>query len=438
MLRGISHEGVRICFGGRQIEDRIASGGRDCRGGALTAGTSCATGIALQEAHAILKARAEPLAGEMIPVRDAGFRILAEPVIARIDSPRGRVAAMDGFAVNDDAIQAGRRTFDVAGVSYAGQPAHGAIDPGSAVRIMTGALMPQAADRVIPFELTDERDGAMRIVGSVPDAVHVRAQGSDFSAGQLLLGAGLRLDPGRLVVAAGSDQPAVRVHRRPRLCVVTSGDELAPAGDAAFSDTRIPDSLTGPVMLLGQAWGAVPVGAVTVADDIAAIGKIAGPARLDSDVLVLAGGASQGDRDLARPALKALGLDLIFSGVAIRPGRPAWYGRLGATHVLGLPGNPSAAMIAARLFLAPLLCALEGRGFDAALEWRSLPLAAPVTDAGSLETLLCARRHGDCVRAITPQSASQQLPLAMTDMLIRRPAGAPALLAGTSVPVLEF
>jgi molybdopterin molybdotransferase len=401
-------------------------------------GAPCASGISLQEAQAILSDRAEPLAGETVPLAGAGFRVLAEPVIARIDSPRGDVAAMDGFAVHDGAVQAGRRTFDVVGVTYAGGPPHQAIGPEAAVRIMTGALLPQAADRVIPFELTDERDGIMRITGPVPDVTHVRAHGSDFRAGQVLLGAGLRLDPGRLLVAAGSDQPSLCVHRRPRLRVITSGDELVPSGEAASSNTRIPDSLTGPVMLLGQAWGAIAVGAAPVADDIKAIGKIAELARIDSDVLVLAGGASHGDRDLARPALEALGLELIFSGVGLKPGRPAWYGRLGKTHVLGLPGNPSAAMIVARLFLAPLLCALEGRGFAAALGWRTEPLAAPVAAAGALEALLYARRQGDRVDVIARQSASAQLPLAGADMLVRRPAGAPALPAGAMVPVLEF
>jgi molybdopterin molybdotransferase len=411
---------------------------RDDRDGMPMVDTACVSGITLQEAHAILRRQAKPLAGETVPIQDAGFRVLAEPVIARIDAPRGHVAAMDGFAVSDAAIRAGRRVFEIVGVTYAGQPPHPSIGSQTAVRIMTGALMPQAADRVIPFELTDARDGMVRVVGPVPEVTHVRAGGSDFKAGQILLGAGSRLDPGKLVAAAGSDQPTVRVHRRPRLRVITSGDELVPAGEAVSSHTRTPDSLTGPVMLLGEVWGAVFAGAASVPDDIDAIGKIAGSAGSDCDVLVLAGGASQGDRDLARPALESLGLDLLFSGVAIRPGRPAWYGRLGATHVLGLPGNPSAAMAVARLFLAPLLCALEGRGFDTALAWRTLPLAAPVPATGAMETFLYARRHRDCADVIVSQSASAQHPLAAADMLVRRAAGAPALLAGAAVPVLEF
>lgn len=438
MRRETSREDGQHDFGGIQIEDRIALESRNRWGGVPATDTSCVSGIALEEAHAILRAQAEPLAGETIAIRDAGFRVLAAPVIARIDSPRGRVAAMDGFAVSDAAVRAGRQAFEIVGVTYAGQPPHPSIGSETAVRIMTGALMPQAADRVIPFELTDERDGMVRVLGPLPEATHVRAGGSDFTAGQILLGAGSRLDPGKLLVAAGSDQPSVRVHRRPRLRIITSGDELVPAGEAASGNTCIPDSLTGPVALLGQAWGAVSAGGASVADDVEAIGKIAQSARSDCDVLVLAGGASHGDRDLARPALEALGLNLIFSGVAIRPGRPAWYGRLGATHVLGLPGNPSAAMAVARLFLSPLLCALEGRGFDAALAWRDLPLAAPVPAVGALETMLYARRHGDCTDVITRQSASVQLPLAVADMLVRRPAGGPALSAGTPVPVLEF
>jgi molybdopterin molybdotransferase len=385
-----------------------------------------------------LRSQAEPLTSEEIPIRDAGFRVLAEAVRARVDSPREDVAAMDGFAVEDRAVQASRRDFRLVGASYPGDTAPHALAPETTVRIMTGAPMPRSKDRVIPFELTGERDGIIRIVGPVPTALHVRLKGSGFHAGQVLLDPGTLLDPPRLLVAAASDQPTIHVYKRPRLRIITSGDELARAGAVASTDRRIPDSLTLPLQLLAKQWGADPVGTVLVPDDVEAIRTAVALACLDTDVLVMAGGASHGDRDLARPALKMHGLELKFAGVAMKPGKPVWYGRLYGKHVLGLPGNPSAAMTVARLFLAPLLCALSGRGFDAALDWRELQLAAPAAAADAREMFLYARRSGNYVDIIPRQSASAQLPLASADMVVRRPAGGPALPANSLVPVLDF
>jgi molybdopterin molybdotransferase len=230
----------------------------------------------------------------------------------------------------------------------------------------------------------------------------------------------------------------MHVYKRPRLRVITSGDELAPAGAAASTDRRIPDSLTLPLQLMAKQWGADTAGAALVSDDAEAIRTAVALACLDTDVLVIAGGASHGDRDLARPAVKMLGLELKFAGVAMKPGKPVWYGRLYGKHVLGLPGNPSAAMTVARLFLAPLLCALSGRGFDTALDWRELQLAAPVVVADAREMFLYARRTGNHADIIPRQTASAQLPLVSADMLVRRPAGGPALPADSLVPVLDF
>ncbi|MDJ1637964.1 molybdopterin molybdotransferase MoeA [Agrobacterium rhizogenes] len=398
----------------------------------------CAAPHTLDEAHAILRSQAEPLASQEIPIGDAGFRVLAEAVRARVDSPREDVAAMDGFAVEDRAVQANRRDFRLVGASYPGDAAPPALGPETTVRIMTGAPMPRCKDRVIPFELTGERDGIIRIVGPVPTALHVRLKGSGFHVGQVLLDPGTQLDPPRLLVAAASDQPTMHVYKRPRLRVITSGDELAPAGAAASTDRRIPDSLTLPLQLMAKQWGADTAGAALLSDDAEAIRTAVALACLDTDVLVIAGGASHGDRDLARPALKMLGLELKFAGVAMKPGKPVWYGRLYGKHVLGLPGNPSAAMTVARLFLAPLLCALSGRGFDTALDWRELPLAASVAVADAREMFLYARRTGNHANIIPRQSASAQLPLVNAEMLVRRPAGGPALPANSLVPVLDF
>lgn len=160
----------------------------------------------------------------------------------------------------------------------------------------------------------------------------------------------------------------------------------------------------------------------------------------DCDVLVIAGGASNGDCDLARPVLRALGLVPLFAGVSIKPGKPVWYGKVGGVHVLGLPGNPAAAMTVARLFLVPLLAALSGRSFAGALDWQERLLAAPIEAADPKRDMaLLGHRSADGRVAMLPrQSASAQLPLAKAELLVLRPAGGPALPAGAPVRILDL
>lgn len=398
----------------------------------------CASQNTLQSAHQILRLQAIPLDRELIPVIHGGLRVLARDVKARIDSPREDVAAMDGFAVEDQAVQARKQEFRLDGVSYPGDAALCGRSPETAVRVTTGAPMPQSKDRVIPFELVDEKNGIIRLLGAVPKNLHVRQRGSGFKKGQTLLPAGTLLDVGRLMVMVSSDQSHLEVYRQPRLSVLTSGDELTCEGGAGATEQGVPDSLTLPLLLMARQWGAVPIRSTLVPDNIEAIRSAAILACVDSDVLVIAGGASFGERDFARLALNELGLKLSFAGVAIKPGKPLWYGRIGKLHVLGLPGNPAAAITTARLFLAPMLCALAGRGFDAALAWRRVLLARPAPVADAREMFLFARGIDNRVSILPRQSASAQLPLASADMLVRLPARGSAQSEDSSVTVLDL
>jgi molybdopterin molybdotransferase len=160
----------------------------------------------------------------------------------------------------------------------------------------------------------------------------------------------------------------------------------------------------------------------------------------DADILILIGGASVGDRDFSQTALASLGLSLVFSKVAMKPGKPVWYGRVGNIHVLGLPGNPTAALVTARLFLVPLLCGLLGRPLSAALPWRSLALAASLAAGEDRETFFCgvAEADGGTVRAVDRQRASGQASIATANVLIRGPAKGPARMIGDFALVLDF
>ncbi len=398
----------------------------------------CAATLTLEGAHDLMRLHARPIGSDRLPIADAVGRVLAEPIRARVDSPRADVAAMDGFAVRDDAVTPGIASLEIIGTTYAGGSPGSALDEHSAWRITTGAPVPANADRVIPFELMAEEAGRVALVEAVPVGRHIRKRATDFGSGQVLLTIGTLLDPARMIVAAASDQPLVTVHRRPSLRIVASGDELSPAGEAAARTMGVPDSLTDALLLFSRQWGADTAGKAVVADEAGPIADAIGFAAELSDVVVVLGGAASGERDLSRPASVALGLELAFAGVAMKPGKPVWYGRFGATHVLGLPGNPAGAFIAARLFLAPLLAALGGRGFDAALTWREAKVGHAVPANGARELFLYARQEFSTISIIDKQSASAQLPLAAANLIARRQARAAALLPGDMITVLDL
>lgn len=405
---------------------------------ALAAIEPCAATISFADAQAILAMNAVPLSIETVPLAKAGRRVLAEDVIARIEAPRRDVAAMDGFAVSSATLHAGRRDFAIAGASYPGEPFTGTPAPDDAVRIMTGASLPVPLDQVLPIELVDVRGDCVSIVGEVPSRAHVRTRASDIGVGARMLKAGEMLDPRALLVAAAADLAAFRVWTRPRVSILASGDELVAPGSATDTADAIPDSLSEAMLLLARQWGAKPLAARRVADDAAQIAEAAAALAGDSDVLVMVGGASRGDRDLARSALKPLGLEIGFSGVAMKPGKPAWYGRIGGCHVLGLPGNPTAAFTVARLFLAPLLTGLGGRGFDAGVRWKRGRLANAIPPAGPRDAFLCAHWDGDAVTVLDRQEASSQWMLAHANALVRHTAGHDAAAPGAHVAFLSL
>lgn len=397
----------------------------------------CTATTGFDSAQAKLRAAAQPLGVERVPLAKAGRRILAEPVVARIDSPRCDVSAMDGFAVRSADLAAGARQFRLAGASFAGGIAPDPLDRGSAWAVATGGPMPPGADCVIPHELA-RADADSVVIERVPAKPHVRARASDFAAGTTLLEPGTMMEARALVVAAAADVGEVAVWRRPRVSVLVNGDELAGAGLAAETPYAIPDSLSEAILLMARQWGAKPMGAALIRDDVDALTQSVRGAVAECDILVIAGGASHGPRDLARRALESLSLALEFSGVAMKPGKPLWYGRIGATHVLGLPGNPTAALTTARLFLAPLISALGGGAFDDALRWSEMPAVDAVDAGGDRDSFLCGIRAGASAQLIIRQDASAQMMLARADLLIERRKGAPPVAPGQPLRCLRF
>jgi molybdopterin molybdotransferase len=392
--------------------------------------------IAFDEAVRLVASVARPLGTEQVGLGMAQGRVLAAPVLACVDSPPANVSAMDGYAVRAADVAAPPVELRVVGQSLPGAGFAGDIAAGAAVRIFTGAPVPAGCDRVVIQENV-RRDGAMAFIADAGTGTNIRARGSDFRSGETLLDPGVLLRPGALVAAAAADCGTLLVHRRPRLRLVATGDELAQPGAARARPGAIPESVSFGVLALARDWGAETLGRLRLADDLAAMRDEADVALDGADVLVVTGGASVGERDFAK-AMFGDALDLVFSKVAIKPGKPVWLGRAGGTLVIGLPGNPTSAMVTARLFLAPLLAGLGGRDPAEALRWRTAPLAAPLGPTGERETFARACREGDAVRPLTNKDSGAQKMLAAADLLVRRRPGVAGYAAGVQVETLSF
>ena len=394
--------------------------------------------IGFDEAVSAVRTLARPLGTETLAIQAAAGRVLAEAVHARVASPPCDVSAMDGYAVRDEDLANVPVSLNIAGESFAGRGWDGEIAAGQCVRIFTGAPVPRGADRVVIQENV-EREGKRAIIReSSGSARHIRIRGGDFATGDELLGPGQYLHPRAVVAAAAADVAELRLFVRPRVAVLSTGDELAPPGSAAAIHGAIPESVSLGVAALVEQWGGTIVRRSLLRDDLKAMEKAAAEAIEAGDLVVVTGGASVGEKDFAKTMFEPLGLELLFSKVAIKPGKPVWLGKAGKALVMGLPGNPTSALVTARLLLAPLLCGLAGRDVSHALRWRSGPLGAAIDASGSRETFNRARWNGGVVDVLSNQDSSAQKTLAEADLLVRQRANGPAMRAGELVEILDF
>lgn len=393
--------------------------------------------ISFDEAQTLLAGAITPLGTEILPIDKAAGRVLAQPVVAALDSPRRDVSAMDGYALRSADASVGAR-LTLIGESAAGGALPPAVGTGQAVRIFTGAAVPEGADLIVIQENCEAAGGEVTIARSFGPGTHIRKRGNDFAAGTTLLPAGRLLDPLAMVTLAASDSAEITVHRRPRVALIATGDELAPPGTARANPLTIPESVSFGVAAMARQHGADIVMRRSGGDDLAALTATAGEALTAADVVVITGGASVGDRDFAKPMFAAHRLDSLFAKVAIKPGKPVWLGRAQGKWVLGLPGNPTSAMVTARLFLTALLAALQGRDPAALLDWTQLPLAAAMPPPGDRETFARMVWTPDGLQPIGNQDSGVQGALSATTWLARRPANAPAAAEGERVSALRF
>ena len=392
----------------------------------------------VDDARAAMLSALKPLAAEHTDLDGALGRVLAGAVTAMRDQPPFAVSAMDGYAVRS-ADTPGR--LRVVGESAAGRGYEGSCEEGSAIRISTGAAMPQGADTVVIQEDVS-RDGDLAVVPAVAPGKNIRPRGGDFTAGSILLPQGRLLDGVAVSLAAATGAAALSVIRRPRIAILCSGDELAAPGTAP-GPYQIFDSATYGVAGLVHAWGGVAQRLDVARDDPAIIARAAEEGLRNNDLLVVIGGASVGAHDHARPALTRLGLELAVEKIAVRPGKPTWFGVTPQGHVLGLPGNPSSALVCAHLFLRPLMEAMLGRDAAICVAFRRARLTRAIPANGPREHYLRGLLDVDAdarlmVRSFEDQDSSLISVFAAANALIRIPPDAAALEEGALVDVLPL
>ncbi len=395
--------------------------------------------ISVEEASARILATFTPVGAETVALAEAAGRISAAPVIARTTQPPADVSAMDGFAVRAEEARGGA-ALRLIGSAPAGHPFAGSVGAGETVRIFTGSFIPAGADAVLLQEDADAEEGGVRVRETVRPGQHIRRMGQDFAHGDVVIAAGQRLSSRDIGLAAAADHPWLLVHRRPRVAVLATGDEIAlpgepiPPGGIVSSNAH---ALAAMVAALGGAPSVLPI----AADDTEAIGRAADAAR-GFDLLLTTGGISVGAHDLVQEGLARRGLAVDFWKIAMRPGKPLMFGRLGEMPVLGLPGNPVAAFVCALLFARPALLRLAGLA--------AAPL--PTTTAETATALGANDRRFDFLRArleedaagrlvataFAVQDSAMQAVLARADALILRPPHAPAVAAGAAVEIVRF
>ena len=370
-----------------------------------------------------------------LPLAQAAGLRLAEPVVAAVNQPPADVSAMDGYAVRFADLARGGR-MAIVDVSRAGVPADRPLGVGEAIRIFTGAHLPTGADHVVIQE--DVALEGDRIAIHIPQTQpgNIRRLGRDFHAGAQLVPAGQQMTPGALSLAAAGNVGVLRVHAAPRVGVLANGDELVVAG-ATLQPGQVVNAIAPALLAQLRLWSVDAIDLGIARDDEADVrNRIA----TDADLIVSIGGASVGDYDVVRTAFAAAGFDPLLEKIAVKPGKPTWLSRKGRQLVLGLPGNPAAAMVTAQLFLRPLLAAMTGGApppapLGAAITSRALPAA------GNREEYLRAvlTLGADGSARVTPaedQDSSLLSPFLTANALIRRPPDAPAVAAGALVEVM--
>jgi len=396
--------------------------------------------ISVEEALARLLEPLTALPPEQISLVDGLGRVLAEDVAARRTQPPFAVSAMDGYAVRAGDLAAVPVELRIVAEVPAGAGFGGHVGAGEAARIFTGAPLPAGTDTIVIQEDT-QRDGyRVRVLEGAPRGRYVRREGLDFVEGEVLLRSGRRLTARDIGLLAAMNRPWLFVHRRPRIGILSTGDEIVMPGDA-IGPHQIVSSNSLSLAAFVAARGGVPISAGNAPDDPAALRRLAA-ATTGVDLLVTTGGVSVGEHDLVREALAVDGFELDFWQIAMRPGKPLMVGRYRGTPMVGLPGNPVSTLVCALLFLKPAFDRLSGVVAETEAQ-ATARLGVALSKNDRRQDYLRSRlaRAADGTLEVFPfevQDSSMMRLLAAADCLVVRPPHSPAVAAGTIVPILRF
>ena len=384
--------------------------------------------LGIDEALALVLARARPLPLEEVPIAGAVGRVLGEDGVAATDLPPFDSSAMDGYAVRAADTPG---TLRLVGHSAAGRPEPRPVGPGEAVAISTGAVVPDGADAVVPVERTSGEVDVERVARGE----NIRSRGGDVRAGDVVVEAGSVLGPPQAAALAAAGVAVVRCGRRPRVAILATGSELRPPGEP-LARGEIYESNS--VLVAGQleATGAEVSVLPVVADDATAT-RVAIAAGLAHDVLVTSGGVSVGPHDLVRATLAELGAEEIFWRVAVKPGKPIAFAVRGDALVFGLPGNPVSSLVGVELFVRPALRALQGAR-DPGPEFLPGRLSRAVRRTAERDELVRARRSGDRLEPLVGQDSHMIARAAAANALVLIPRGEGELAEGAPVRYLPI
>lgn len=392
--------------------------------------------LSVEDALAKVLARAEPLRLEPVPLSQAAGRVLGESAVAHVDLPPFPSSAMDGFALRAAETPG---TLAVAARIAAGRPAPRALAAGEAMAIATGGVVPRGADAVVPLELAVERDGFLEVPSPVAPRANVRKRGGDIRQGETALGAGALLTPARVATLAACGVAEVRCSARPRVAILATGTELRRPGEV-LRKGEIYESNGLMLAAALTAAGALVEQLDSVGDDERAH-RSAIERGLEADMLVTSGGVSVGPHDLVRSIEHALGVEEVFWGVAMRPGKPLAFGVRGSTLVFGLPGNPVSSLVGCLLFACPAVLALQGAAapeprYGAGVLAASLPRRPDRDDF--VRARIGGGHAGVELHPLDGQESHMIARAAAADALVHVPHGEGELAAGTGVRYLPL
>ena len=397
--------------------------------------------ISVEEAKNKIRADMPLMPPEQVSISDGLGRVLANDISARRTQPPHPVSAMDGYAVRSTDVKDLPVTLKVIGHVPAGQAFEGSVSAGEAVRIFTGAALPDGADTIVIQENTERNDDLVSVKdGEAPEGRFVRPAGLDFSEGDLLLPAGRNLTARDIGLAAGMNVPWLSVRRKPRIAILATGDEIVMPGDPIGANQIV--SSNGPALAgFIKALGGIPVD-LGIAPDSEDTLKIMAEGAKGADMLITCGGASVGDHDLVQKVLGKIGLKIDFWRIAMRPGKPLMFGHIGETRMLGLPGNPVSSLVCATIFLRPALNAMLGSTSDDSItETANLTVSLPENDERQDYLRASLQRNADGALTATPfnkQDSSVFSGLARADALIIREPFAPAVDSGHPVQIMRL